>query len=84
MTLNLSIVIFMLVKCSRYSVFPKGPDIANVIVIGGTVSGKGGKLAIDYLNEFVKRKFPDGKFDQVVGAVPVGDSSPQLVADESS
>ena len=64
-------------------VFPKGPDIANVGVgIGGTVSGKGGKLAIDYLNEFVKRKFPDGKIlGQVVGAVPVGDSLPQLVAD---
>ena len=43
-------------------VFPKGENIANVGVgIGGAISGKGGKLAIDYLNEFVKRKFPEGK-----------------------
>jgi len=64
-------------------VFPKGADIANVGVgIGGAISGKGGKLAIDYLNEFVKRKFPRGKIiGQVIGAVPVGDSLPKLVGD---
>ena len=64
-------------------VFPKGDDIANVGVgIGGTISGKNGKLAIDYLNEFVKRKFPHGKIlAQVVGAVPVGDSLAQIVGD---
>jgi digeranylgeranylglycerophospholipid reductase len=64
-------------------VFPKGEDIANVGVgIGGTISGKNGKLAIDYLNEFVKRKFPNGKIlAQVVGCVPVGDSLPNMVAD---
>ena len=43
-------------------VFPKGDDIANVgIGIRGSISGKSNKLAIDYLNEFVKRKFPEGK-----------------------
>ena len=64
-------------------VFPKGDDIANVgIGIGGAISGKGGKLAIDYLNEFVKRKFPEGKIlGLVCGAVPVGQSLPQLVGD---
>lgn len=64
-------------------VFPKGDDIANVGVgIGGAISGKGGKLAIDYLNEFVKRKFPGGKIlGLVCGAVPVGYSLPQLVKD---
>ena len=64
-------------------VFPKGDDIANVgIGIGGTISGKDGKLAIDYLNEFVKRKFPHGKIlAQVVGCVPVGNSLPKIVGD---
>ena len=64
-------------------VFPKGDDLANVGVgIGGTISGKGGKLAIDYLNEFVKKRFPNGKIlAQVAGCVPVGDSLPDLVAD---
>ena len=64
-------------------VFPKGDDLANVGVgIGGTISGKGGKLAIDYLNEFVKKRFPSGKIlAQVAGCVPVGDSLPDLVAD---
>lgn len=64
-------------------VFPKGDDIANVgIGIGGTISGKGGKLAIDYLNEFVKRKFPHGNIlAQVVGCVPVGNSLPEIVGD---
>ncbi|HIB85768.1 TPA: NAD(P)/FAD-dependent oxidoreductase, partial [Candidatus Poribacteria bacterium] len=53
-------------------VFPKGDDIANVGVgIGGTISGKGGKLAIDYLNEFVLKRFPGGKIlAQVAGCVP--------------
>lgn len=64
-------------------VFPKGDDIANVGVgISGPISGKGGKLAIDYLNDFVKRKFPRGKILGLVGgAVPVGCSLPQLVKD---
>lgn len=64
-------------------VFPKGEGLANVGVgIGGTISGRNGKLAIDYLNEFVKRKFPDGRIlAQVVGCVPVGDSLPHIVGD---
>ena len=64
-------------------VFPKGEDIANVGVgISGAISGKNGKLAIDYLNEFVKRKFPEGKIlGLVCGAVPIAESLPQLVGD---
>lgn len=64
-------------------VFPKGDDIANVGVgIRANISGKGGKLAIDYLNEFVKRKFPQGKIlGLVCGAVPVGESLSQLAGD---
>ena len=64
-------------------VFPKGDDIANVGTgIRGSISGKGGKLAIDYLNEFVKRKFPEGKvLGLVCGAVPVGYGLPRIVGD---
>ena len=64
-------------------VFPKGNDLANVGVgIRGNISGKGGKLAIDYLNEFVKRKFPEGKILGLVGgAVPVGYGLPRIIAD---
>lgn len=64
-------------------VFPKGDDIANVGVgIRANISGKGGKLAIDYLNEFVKRKFPKGKIlGLVCGAVPVGQGLPRIVGD---
>lgn len=64
-------------------VFPKGDDIANVgIGIRGSISGKSNKLAIDYLNEFVKQKFPDGKIlGLVCGAVPVGYGLPRIVGD---
>lgn len=64
-------------------IFPKGDDIANVGVgIRGNISGKGGKLAVDYLNEFVKRKFPEGKVLGLVGgAVPVGYGLPRIVGD---
>ncbi len=62
-------------------VFPKGPDLANVGVgIGGTISGRNGKLAIDYLNDFVRTHFPEGRvLSQVAGCVPVGDSLPEIV-----
>ncbi len=64
-------------------VFPKGDRTANVgIGISGKVSGEGGKFAIDYLNEFVKRKFPKGSIlSQVVGSVSVGSGLPEVVAD---
>ncbi len=64
-------------------VFPKGDNIANVGVgIRGNISGKGGKLAIDYLNEFVRRKFPKGRILGLVGgAVPVGYGLPRIVGD---
>ena len=53
-------------------VFPKGEDSANVgLGIGGDMSGDG-HHAIDYLNAFVKSRFPTGKFlAQICGAVPV-------------
>ncbi len=62
--------------------FPKGDNIANVgIGINGALSGgRSGKLAIDYLNEFVKRKFPEGKIlGLVCGAVPVGEGLPKII-----
>ena len=64
-------------------VFPKGDRTANVGVgIGGTASGKNGKFAIDYLNEFVKQKFPKGSIlSRVFGSVSVGGGLPDVVAD---
>ncbi len=64
-------------------VFPKGKDIANVGVgVRANISGKDSKLAIDYLNAFVKRKFPEGKvLGLVCGAVPVGQGLPRIVGD---
>jgi digeranylgeranylglycerophospholipid reductase len=53
-------------------VFPKGEDSANVGVgIGGDVSGENLR-ARDYLNAFVKDKFPEGKIiAEMYGAVPL-------------
>lgn len=64
-------------------VFPKGPDLANVgIGIGGTISGHNGKLAVDYLDEFVKETLPKAQIvSQIAGCVPVGDSLPEIVGD---
>ena len=64
-------------------VFPKGERMANVGVgIGGIGSGKDSKFAIDYLNEFVKEKFPGGSIlSQVLGSVSVGAGLPEVVAD---
>lgn len=64
-------------------VFPKSRKIANVgLGIGGNVSGKNGKLAIDYLNKFVSRKFPNGSIlAQIAGCVPVGGSMDNFVGD---
>ena len=64
-------------------VFPKGERIANVGVgIGGDASGVNGKFAIDYLNEFVGRKFPQGSIlSQIAGCVSTSDSLHDIVAD---
>jgi len=64
-------------------IFPKGERIANVGVgIGGSASGINGKFAIDYLNEFVERKFPKGSIlSQVAGCVSVGGRLNDIAAD---
>ncbi|WML66709.1 MAG: Digeranylgeranylglycerophospholipid reductase [Methanoregula sp. SKADARSKE-2] len=53
-------------------VFPKGDRSANVgIGISGRKSGKGHR-AIDYLNKFVEKTFPDGKtIEHIIGGVSV-------------
>jgi len=63
-------------------VFPKGGDCANVGVgIGGDVSGETHR-AIDYLNAFVRNKFPDGKpVAEMYGAVPLSGPLNETVAD---
>ncbi|WP_292469162.1 NAD(P)/FAD-dependent oxidoreductase [Methanolobus sp.] len=55
-------------------VFPKGRDIANVgIGILGSKSGE--KHAIDYLNDFVQKHYPDASILEIdVGGVPVSGS----------
>ena len=64
-------------------VFPKGERIANVGVgIGGNDSGVNGKFAIDYLNEFVRQKFPKGSIlSQMAGCVSTSDRFYDVVAD---
>nr|WP_321496197.1 NAD(P)/FAD-dependent oxidoreductase [uncultured Methanolobus sp.] len=62
-------------------IFPKGNDMANVgIGILGNKSGNG-KHAIDYLNDFVKDKYPDAKILEIdVGGVPVCGSIERTIA----
>ncbi|WNY24815.1 NAD(P)/FAD-dependent oxidoreductase [Methanolapillus millepedarum] len=53
-------------------IFPKGKDRANVGIglLGSKI--KDGGRPIDYLNEFVKKRFPDGKIAEInYGGVPV-------------
>ena len=61
-------------------VFPKGQGLANVgIGILGSKSGK--KHAIDYLKEFVGKKYPDAKILEIdVGGVPVSGSIERTIA----
>ena len=63
-------------------VFPKGGDCANVgIGIGGDTSGENHR-ATDYLNAFVRNKFPDGKIvAEIYGAVPLSGPLNENVAD---
>lgn len=64
-------------------VFPKGERVANVgLGIGGNISSKNGKLAVDYLNKFVSHKFPNGSIlAQMAGCTPVGGSLGNFVGD---
>jgi len=63
-------------------VFPKGGNCANVgIGIGGDTSGENHR-AIDYLNAFVRNKFPDGEImAEMYGAVPLSGPQAENVAD---
>ncbi len=63
-------------------VFPKGGNCANVgIGIGGDTSGENHR-AIDFLNAFVRNKFPDGKImAEMYGAVPLSGPQAENVAD---
>ncbi|SFM15074.1 NAD(P)/FAD-dependent oxidoreductase [Methanolobus profundi] len=60
--------------------FPKGGDLANVgIGILGSESGE--KHAIDYLNEFVQKNYPDAKILEMdVGGVPVSGTIEKTIA----
>jgi digeranylgeranylglycerophospholipid reductase len=62
-------------------VFPKGDNCANVgLIIGGDMSGENHR-AIDYLNAFVRDKFPDGKvMTEMYGAVPLSGPQDENVA----
>ncbi|MBP2132117.1 digeranylgeranylglycerophospholipid reductase [Methanomicrobium sp. W14] len=63
-------------------VFPKGESIANVGVgIQGLKSGEGHR-AKDYLDNFVRKKFPGGKIIEfITGGVPVCRPLPETAAD---
>jgi digeranylgeranylglycerophospholipid reductase len=62
-------------------IFPKGNGMANVgIGILGNKSGNG-KHAIDYLNDFVNKNYPDAKILELdVGGVPVSGSIEKTIA----
>jgi digeranylgeranylglycerophospholipid reductase len=62
-------------------IFPKGGDAAN-IGLGVLGSKLNAKPPIDYLNEFVADKFPDGQpVGLVVGGVPESDVLKTIVSD---
>ncbi|MGZ4853242.1 MAG: geranylgeranyl reductase family protein [Halobacteriota archaeon] len=72
---------------SRYSpsgyawIFPKGDHAANVGlgVLGSKITDK---RPVDYLNEFVREKFPDGQpVELVVGGVPVSEGLSTTTSD---
>ncbi|MGZ4904979.1 MAG: geranylgeranyl reductase family protein [Halobacteriota archaeon] len=61
--------------------FPKGGRAAN-IGLGVLGSNLNAKRPIDYLNEFVADKFPEGQpVELVMGAVPVSDALETIVSD---
>jgi digeranylgeranylglycerophospholipid reductase len=60
-------------------VFPKGNRTAN-IGVGVLASKLDGTRPIDYLDEFVSKKFPDGQpVELIVGGVPVSDELKTIV-----
>lgn len=62
-------------------IFPKGERAANV-GLGVLASKLNAKRPIDYLDEFVADKFPDGQpVELVVGGVPVSDLLKTVVSD---
>jgi digeranylgeranylglycerophospholipid reductase len=62
-------------------VFPKGERAANV-GLGVLGSKLNAKRPIDFLNEFVADKFPDGQpVGLVVGGVPVSDALKTIISD---
>jgi digeranylgeranylglycerophospholipid reductase len=62
-------------------VFPKGNNTANVgLVIA--VDPKQTRSAIDYLNDFVTKHFPQSSIlSQVVGGIPISNVLPEMTAD---
>jgi len=62
-------------------IFPKGGQAAN-IGLGVLGSSLNAKRPIDYLNEFVADKFPEGQpVELVMGGVPVSDALKTIVSD---
>ncbi len=62
-------------------VFPKGNRQANVGLVL-TADPKGAKTAIQYLNEFVEKRFPTSSIlAQIVGGIPITDVIPKMVTD---
>jgi digeranylgeranylglycerophospholipid reductase len=63
-------------------VFPKGNNTANVgLVIA--VDPKQTRSAIDYLNDFVAKNFPQSSvLSQVVGGIPISNVLPEMTADQ--
>ncbi|MGZ4883697.1 MAG: NAD(P)/FAD-dependent oxidoreductase [Halobacteriota archaeon] len=61
--------------------FPKGGQAAN-IGLGVLGSSLNAKRPIDYLNEFIADRFPDGQpVELVMGGVPVSDALKTIVSD---
>jgi len=61
-------------------IFPKGQRAANV-GLGVPASKLSAKRPIDYLNEFVSKKFPDGQpVELVMGGVPGSDKLKTIIA----
>jgi len=62
-------------------IFPKGPNRANVGI--GLLSSKiNDKRSIDYLNEFVEKRFPNGKIIEMnYGGIPVSGGIDQMYGD---
>lgn len=59
-------------------IFPKGPNEANIGL--GIIASRIGEIRpIDYLQQFVDRRFPDGRILQtIVGAIPICDAPKRL------